>query len=127
VSRKRYEGEGDLPDDEGMLCHHTECRRDLWRKTIMLTDPGKVHDFLGPRRRYDRMAFFTTPAEKRQIVEIDPDWCNLLHHVVAGDMRNAYSLPRSCYKGEAGVGYVSDDYRRAVLKLLRTWPHLGIL
>jgi hypothetical protein len=81
----------------------------------VLTDTGEVHAF-GPRSRYCRIAFFMDPASKQSIVEIDPDWHRLLKDICEGDVMADMSM----------TDVMADaDNRRAVLKLLRTWPCFG--
>jgi hypothetical protein len=88
----------------------------------VLTDTDEVHAF-GPRSRYARLAFFMQPASKQRMVEIDPDWHRLLEDICEGDAWDdaCFLLRRPC----KGKGEMADADRRAVLKLLHTWPCLG--
>jgi hypothetical protein len=93
----------------------------------VLTDPGEVHDFLGPRMHYMRIGFIIGEPFKQSVV-FGLDWYNLLYHLKIGKhddedhVDDDYFLVRHYGKGDDDVG---DDYRRAVLKLLRIWPCFG--
>jgi hypothetical protein len=92
----------------------------------VLTDPGEVHDFLGPRMHYTRIGLIIGEPFKESVV-IGLDWYNLLTHLIgkhddSDQVDDDYFLVRNYPKGDIDVG---DDYRRAVLKLLRIWPCFG--
>jgi hypothetical protein len=93
----------------------------------VLTDPGEVHDFLGPRMHYMHIGLIIGEPFKESVV-IGLDWYHLLTHLKIGkhddpdQVDDDYFLVRNYRKGDIDVG---DDYRRAVLKLLRIWPCFG--
>jgi hypothetical protein len=93
----------------------------------VLTDPGEVHVFLGPRMHYMRSGLIMGEPFKENVV-IGLDWYGLLHGLKIGkhddydQVDDDYFLVRNYGEGDIDVG---DDYRRAVLKLLRTWPCFG--
>lgn len=99
------------------------------KKYKVLTDAGEVHYFAGPRMRYMLPGLMIGEPIKTSVV-FGLDWYGLLSrrlkiapkHDEEDRVEDDYFLIRNLRGEDEDVG---DDYRRGVLKLLRTWPCFG--
>jgi hypothetical protein len=93
----------------------------------VLTDPGEVHTFSGPRWHY-LDGIIRAPIKTNVVIGLD--WYGLLSGLKIAPKHDEEDIVDDAYFRLQGFGKdhdhdVGDDYRRAVLKLLRTWPCFG--